>query len=286
MRDQSIVMYDQFQFESCNKLSLFRQDNMREQTKVKYQGIMSDGARKRMTKAIILLCESSQEKKVYNEFTGKNFKHRMSFITLTVSNSTKNLTGKEAYNLLLQHFLQWMRRTKKATTYIWKAELQKRGQIHYHITTPTFISYLALRLKWNELQQKAGLLDKYFEEHNHYNPNSTDIHEVRKIRDMAGYLCKEITKSVQNNESIGGKVWDCSTNLKVNKYFSLVSESMHDEFLYMAVENEACELFQGDHFSIYKFKEKPHKYILSDQQLKKYDEHLHKIRRDTNTPIL
>lgn len=286
MRDKTILVYDQYEGNVSNSLALRRSLNMKEINKNRYSGKMTGGAKKRLARAVILLCESTKEVKIYNEFTKKNFKHRMSFITLTVSNSTKNLTGKEAYNLLLQHFLQWLRRTKKATTYIWKAELQKRGQIHYHITTPTFISYLSIRLKWNELQQKARLLDQWYIEKKNYDPNSTDIHEVRKIRDMASYLVKEISKSIQNTESIGGKVWDCSMNLKVNKYFSLIGESMHEEFLMMAVNNKACEYYQGDRFSLYKFQEKPHNYILTDEQTKKYNDHLNLIRRDPQKILL
>ncbi len=251
-----------------------------------YTGVMTQGSKKRLAKAIVLLCESAKEMKVYNEFTKRNQKHIMSFITLTVSNSTRNLNSKEAYETLLQHFIQWMRRTKKATTYIWKAEFQKRGQIHYHITTPTFISYLAIRLKWNELQKRAGLLEEYYKEKKHYDPNSTDIHEVRKIKDMASYLVKEITKSVQNSKSLDGKVWDCSMNLKTNKYFTLAAESMHEEFLYLAAYNGACDYFKGDQYAIYKFTEKPHRYILDEKQMKNYNEHLKKIRRDPQTGIL
>lgn len=312
MRDKSILIYDQYEGSSNSALGTWRSLNMKKIREGKYNGTMSAGAKKRMTRAIVLLCESSQRQKVFNEFTKKNFMHQMSFITLTVADDTKNLNGREAYDKLLIHFLQWLRRTKKVTSYIWKAELQQRGQIHYHITTPTYISWLSIRTKWNILQKEAGLLDDFNKKFGHWNPNGTDVHEVRKIKDMASYLCKEIIKSCQNElvkfakvpeknvmnkklisatikkittayltklQGLNSKVWDCSTNLKTNKYFSLVSESMHEEFLMMAVNNEVCELYKGERFQIYKFAEKPHRFILNDEQMNKYNEHLQKIRR-------
>lgn len=286
MRDTSIIVYDEYCGPHNARLAEFRQKNIREIQKHQYGGRVSAGAKKRLTRAIVLLCESTQERKIYNEITNRNFKHRMSFITLTITTTERNLSGKEAYKLLLRPFLQWLRRQQKVTTYIWKAELQKRGQIHYHLTTPSYINCHRLKNAWNKFQQKAGLLEEWYQKKHHYNPNSTDIREVRKIKDVAAYMIKEICKSIQNEISIGGKVWDCSENLKQNKYFTLAAESMHHEFLQMAEENEACDTINGERFKVYKFEERPHNYILSDDQIKKYNQHLQKVRRDPQQQII
>ena len=217
-----------------------------------YSGKLSDGAKKRLGRAIDLLVQVATPQKIRNPTNGRYFTHRLSFITLTVS-STKNMTAREAYDKLLSPMLLYFRRSCRMTTYVWKAEVQKRGQIHYHITTPTYIQWRAIRDKWNYLQQAAGVIDDYRAEqlawhHNGFtprpeffkkwplaaqqkayekgmaenwtDPNSTDIHKVQSVQNLSGYLQKEFCKTIQNPDTVG-KIWDCSLNLKKFRYFAL-----------------------------------------------------------------
>jgi hypothetical protein len=250
---------------------------MQAQRATRYSGNMSQGAKKRLTKAITLLVQCTKKRLLYNEVSKRMVSHQLSFITLTVSDPQKKLSGKEAYSKLLSHFLAWMRRTKKINTYIWKAELQKNGQIHYHITTPAFINYQEIRDKWNNLQKKAGLLDKYIEAKGHSDANSTDIHSVRNIKDLSSYLIKYIAKSSQNKEQLGGKVWDCSDNLSKAKYHSLPMENHHKEFLDLAEDNDLCKVHHDDRFTIIKFFQPPEEYLLSAEEFKKYKAYLEVI---------
>ncbi len=243
--------------------------NMQQQQKKTYSGRLTQGAKKRLVKAVNLMVAGTRLRWIFNPINKRQQLHQLSFVTLTVSNAA-NLDGKTAYKLLLSHFLSWMRKTKGITTYIWKAELQERGQIHYHITCPDFVHYKEIRAKWNELQQKAGLLDAYFEEHGHYDPNSTDIHSAKKVRDMAAYMVKEIAKNCQNHEAIGGKVWDCSANLSEAKYFSVEMKQSQFDFLEAAVNEKRAEKFEGERFCIYKFKEQIAETLLTADDLSHY----------------
>jgi hypothetical protein len=247
------------------------------QREKKYSGNMSAGAKKRLTKAITLLVQCSKKRWIYNEVCKKMVLHQLAFITLTVSDPQQKLSGKEAYSKLLSHFLAWLRRTKKVNTYIWKAELQQNGQIHYHITTPAFINYQEIRDKWNNLQRKAGLLDKYAKEHKHFDANSTDVHAVHNINDMAAYLIKYIAKSEQNKEQLGGKVWDCTDNLSKAKYYSLPLADHHQKFIELAADNDLCKCHHEERFSIIKFFEPPEGYLLSEREFKEYRTYLEVI---------
>lgn len=272
MRHNAVLIYSQPQYHKGRKLSLFRISNMQEQRQQRYSGKLSPSAKKRLARATTLLVQSIKPAWIYNEVTKRQHLHKLSFITLTISDPTKKLTGKEAYKQLLSHFLQWLRRTKNCTTYIWKAELQINGQIHYHITTPSFINYQEIRDKWNNLQKKAGLLEKYHADKGHYNANSTDIHEVNNIENMAGYLIKYITKSYQNEISLGGKVWDCSQNLKKNNYFKVEVNQDHDYFLKLAVENDLATYYQGEQFLLYKFNEPVIEHLLTKKEYQQFRE--------------
>lgn len=190
-----------------------------------YAGSVSPGAKKRITKAVTLLVQSTQKKRVYNTVTGKMQDFRLNFVTLTVSSTTTILTAKEAHKILLEPFLLTARRKWGVKSYIWKAELQKRGQIHYHITTNTFIPWQLIRDTWNNLQRKNGLLDSYKEKYGHYNANSTDVHSVYKIQNLTAYLVKYMAKEEKDGGKTVGKVWDCSLNLKKCNYFTEMVDS-------------------------------------------------------------
>lgn len=279
VRDNAILLYNHPLPRQHSTSYQWKANNMAIQRTKRYSGKLSPSAKKRLAKATTLLCQSAKKKWIYNEVTKRYFFHQLSFITLTVSDHEQKLSGKEAYQKLLSHFLQWLRRTKEVTTYIWKAELQKNGQIHYHITTPSFINYQDIRDKWNNLQKRNGLLAKYFSDKGHYNPNSTDIHEVRNIDNIAAYLVKYITKESQNETTLGGKIWDCSLNLKQNNYFTTESCTDYESFMNYCVDQEAASVYHGERFSLYKFKEPPQKHVLTEKEYKRYKEFIHCIRQ-------
>lgn len=216
-----------------------------------YSGLLKPGTKKRLTKAIEMLVQSAEKKWVVNPKTGKQMPFRLSFMTLTVHNPGRVITGKEAHKNLLEPFLQWMRRQHNCYTYVWKAEHQKRGQIHYHITSTAFIHYKEIKDKWNSLNKKHGYLDKYFKKKGHYNAPSTQMKSVRKIKNIAEYLKKEMAKSYQNSKSIDGKVWDCSTNIKEIQYFN-ASGDKYAGRIFKMLADKTIQAVYTDHCAIYK----------------------------------
>jgi ribosomal protein L28 len=286
IRGKTVLVYQESQTDG-RKLQLFRSANMREQQKKVYSGRLTAGAKKRLTKAITLMVQGTRRRWISNPVTKKQSLHHLTFVTLTVSDSTKKLDGKTAYKQLLSGFLQWLRKTKGVNTYIWKAELQKNGQIHYHVTCPDWIHYREIRNKWNDLQKKAGLLDAYFEKKGHYDANSTDVHKVYRIKDVAGYLVKEIAKSCQNEKTLGGKVWDCTCNLSKAKYFDAYMKEETYLFMETAVNENLCTKYSAERFTIYRFnctEERIEEHLLPKDQLHNYQVWL-RVLRDSITFI-
>lgn len=282
---------------------------LKEAKKETYGGRLTKGAKKRMTKAIDLLVQSAKPTWGKNEVTNKRVKHTLSFITLTVSNDN-NISGHQGFELIFKHFLQWMRRTANVSTYIWKAEVQQRGQLHYHITTPSWIHYQQIRNKWNTLQRSAGVTNDYYNKYGTYDPNSTDIGEVRMTADLAGYMKKEFCKSIQNPyeqkkqkiedrfekkqitttkkeeemkelelEMKGwGKLWDCSQNLKREKYYTI--EESTDTYKLIKEEEKKGTITRNqlEQCTIFKVKNNETTKILNLNQIHQYDKLLYKIR--------
>lgn len=231
-----------------------------------YSGMLCPGAKKRLTKALEQLVMATRDKSraVVNPNTGKTYMFRLSFITLTLYSTDRHVTGKEAHKQCLEPFLQWMRRQYKTKLYVWKAELQKRGQIHYHITSDAYIPKEILQAKWNELQRRAGYLDSFYRKFGRYNAPSTEIKKVRKESRLAGYLVKEFTKTIQNGKSLGGKTWDCSLNLKHSNYFTEMESGYYISNLNRAIDQNRVEVVATDTCILYKMKNEPSVNLLTD----------------------
>lgn len=309
IRDGSAVMYHEQMFARrwCNNRQ--QRNQLLSVRKGRYCGKMTIGARKRMQKAVTLLCQAVKPKWIYNEVTKRYSFHKLTFITLTVT-SAENITARFAYDHLLSGFLQWLRKSKGVKTYVWKAELQKRGQIHYHITLPDFIHYEEIRREWNKLQKAAGLLDQWALDHGHFNPNSTDVHQVRHVKNLSSYIIKELGKSIDArklqmkkvveslvkageipqdqfekfvDEYTGdemlteGKIWDCSNNLSGAKYFSVVMSTHHQALIDGLIASGDCRMVSGDWWAIMYFNDTSPPDLLKKDERSKFDEHVANI---------
>lgn len=271
LRTQSIALFRKYTRYDGNKgvgLANFRRDG----AKKVYSGTVTTHAKRRIRKAVQVLNQISDWQQIYNPITMQQFNFRLTFITLTMPNSTCILSGKEAYQLLLKPFLQTMIRVYGMRDYIWKAELQKNGQIHYHITTNVFIRYDLIRRRWNTLLDKAGVLDAYKAKHGHSNPNSTDVHRVLNDDDIEGYMEKYISKACENSDSVGGKVWDCSMNLKQARLFEVevTPDNVHN--IVQCKEQLSKDEYINDYYEIHFFKTNIIRKVLHGWQHQLYDE--------------
>lgn len=189
-----------------------------------YQGKITSGSGKRIRKTVDLLLQISKKVIVWNPILEKKVPHTLSFITLTIPEQERKPEAQEGYKYLLGPWLLKMKRKARLNTYVWKAEFQKNGMLHYHITTPSWIHYQLIKDEWNNLLSTNNLLNEHFKNHRGQFPNSTDIHEVYKSKDLNHYLQKEISKNHQEKKTTG-KVWDCSMNLKKNKHYTTIEPS-------------------------------------------------------------
>lgn len=216
-----------------------------------YSGEMTEHGRRRILKSVDLLLQKSPTRRIYNPVRGGEHDFRINFVTLTIADE-RNRTAREGYDTCLKPFLRTARRKWGVEDYIWKAELQNRGQLHYHLTTNKFIHLDEIRTTWNSLQKKAGYLDSYARKHRHFNPNSTDVHAVWKVRNLGAYLGKYIAKNVSKNEEtakLNGKIWDCSNTLKIDRFSTELTQDMREE-LEDAAQHGQAKITHLEHCTI------------------------------------
>jgi len=105
------------------------------------------------------------ENKIHKDKAGtKYLNYKCSMITLTLS-STQTDTDTFITKKMLGLFLQNMRDKYDFRNYVWRAERQKNGNIHYHIITDSEVNYYVIRYVWNKIQNKFGYLKDYKEKY-------------------------------------------------------------------------------------------------------------------------
>lgn len=199
------------------------------------EGKVSDIARRKMSKALDYLLLMSNDKKVQSRHTGRHIQFKIAFITLTLPSKQMH-PDSEIKSKCLNQFLLEIKKHYQVLNYIWRAEKQKNGNLHFHIIVDKFIPWSELRDRWNRICNKLGYVDRYREElkkfhsngfqvrkdllnkwsykdqvkayekgkANDWNsPNSTDVHSVRKIINIKAYIAKYLTKNNEVNEETG-----------------------------------------------------------------------------------
>ena len=207
-------------------------------------GVISKRAAAKIKKGISWMLHLAADKEIVDNFHGKYFKFKLSFITLTLS-SQQIHSDNEIKSSLLNQFLVEARKKWNVVNYLWRAEPQINGNIHFHILCDKFIPWSELRDTWNRIQNKLGYVDRYRAEKREFfkggfkvrqdllqkwayknqleayrtgsrndwnSPNSSDIHSVVKIKNLPAYLAKYCVKNSEGRK-IEGSLWNLSESL-------------------------------------------------------------------------
>lgn len=252
-----------------------------------HHGLISPVAKKKITRAIDYLVYLSPKKKFSHPYYDRSRPFILNFITLTLS-SEQIHSDNEIKSCILEPFLNTCRQKWKITHYVWRAEKQKNGSIHFHIIANRFIPWNELRNCWNLHQQKLGYVTRYRDNqiawhregfkyrpelekswprskqlqaykdgilHDWNNPNSTDVHSLRFISDVRSYFVKYITKTAQS-ENITGRLWGCSYNLTDIKGARSFCEGSVSDEINTLVNTPGVTKFTGEYYTALYFDSK------------------------------
>jgi len=120
----------------------------------------------------------------------KGLKSHCAFITLTYG---KDFPSDHNSKKHLDSFLKRLRRLHPKCKYVWVAEKQKRGAIHYHILTPYYTPKNWVNSAWNEIVNN-------WQQENNFD-RQTLLPNVISVLSAGKYLAKYLSKEGQN---IGG----------------------------------------------------------------------------------
>lgn len=231
-----------------------KREIMLENRKTQYNGFMSACTKRKVKTIITSWYKSIEHGKLDTKNSKSTGKRKLTFATLTLSDEQKH-TDKFIKRKLLNRFLVEAKRRFNYVNYLWKAEKQKNGRIHFHIILDTYISNPALQLLWNSIQSDFGYLDNFFFTYKRYNPPSTHITQITSGKLAIEYILKYVGKVAGNSSGISlkieGRIWGCSDALKNLKPFRIAEDSRVIELLYKLSNHGKIEMFNGDYFTVF-----------------------------------
>jgi hypothetical protein len=174
---------------------------------------MSRAMQRRVMDSVNWLIYSSPWKKIYSKKWHSWSEWKVGFITLTMPSSCVGVSLKDFNEKMLRPWLTNMQRNYGLKLYVWKCEQQENGVWHAHITMNTFLHKTMIMRTWNALMKRRGYLDAYYKDNGNYDPPSTKVHAVRKIRDIGAYIAKYISKNSFDSKMQAGRLWGCSYEL-------------------------------------------------------------------------
>lgn len=216
----------------------------------KHRGKVSPKAMKDIKNSVNWLIHAAKQKMFFHKESNRTYSFKVNFITLTLPDSNKEISSATFQKELLEPLLATLRKGYGLKNYVWKLELQANGKIHAHLTTDTFIYWKDLRRLWNKRLASIGVIKAYKEKFsgcsfdqyvslcsdkdqrslndkriswerstaaNWSDPNSTDVHAVHQVKDLAAYISKYMAKDSDKLKDIKGRIWGCNYQISRNR---------------------------------------------------------------------
>lgn len=244
-------------------------------------GKVSSQARRKVSKGIEYLLFMANDKLLPDTAHGKNYNFKVAFITLTLP-SNQIHSDNEIKDKCLNQLLIELRQKHNVKNYIWRAEKQKNGNIHFHILVDKFIPWSELRDRWNRITNKLGYVDRYRDEMRRFHsegfkvreallknwdyksqvkayqkgkandwnsPNSTDIHSLYRINNVGRYITKYQTKDETDNE-VTGRIWGCNEELSNIRGGVDIADSVIKTEVEKIITLYGDNKYEGDYFTV------------------------------------
>ncbi len=205
----------------------------------KHRGVLSEKGRRNLNRSINNFLLSVDSDILIN---GKG-KDNIAFVTLTLpSSQIKSYSmhhikhyhsDKEIKSKCFNQFLTEIKENQGVKNFVWVAEKQINGNIHFHLLIDKNINSIYIRHLWNRIINKLGYVDRYakkmrklsFDDYKRLRskenksdeqllkayqygvntdwlqPNSTDIARLKKVQNIGAYISKYMTKGFGHSDN-------------------------------------------------------------------------------------
>lgn len=147
------------------------------------------------------------EVKNYKTKKGDIIQYKSSMITLTLPKKTE-IEPAEITKVALNNFITLLRKVSGMNNYVWKLELQKNGNVHYHIITDVEIDFFYIKKIWNNSLNLLGIIDEYSREQRKIKFSDYEqkrIEEFKKYKKIGKLSPTQIKNEIKRTWEIGQK---------------------------------------------------------------------------------
>ncbi|MCD9609790.1 rolling circle replication-associated protein [Tenacibaculum maritimum] len=222
----------------------------------------------------------------YSKKPDENDKY-LAFVTLTLPYAQMHTDAVLRCSLI--KFIDNLRKTYGVEHYVWKAEAQKNGNIHFHLIIDKYIDMDDIKRLWNKQLSKLGYIQKYaekrrkegfiykpfymykgvkvkskksYEEQKKYfeyeksigfsSPYSTEIKSLKDVSDTSAYIMKYMDKLELDKRPIIGKIWGCSNETKRLSYPKISEcDPLFQRVMQMISKSSFKLVLKDDFFSVH-----------------------------------
>ena len=281
-----------------------------------YSGTICSHSRKRLRKALNLLVAQAEWKTALMFKSNREFQFKVNFVTLTLPAAQGDVSDRYLKSKCLDPWIKTMKRRHGLRSYVWRAERQFNGNLHFHVTTDTYLPFDSLRDVWNHQLSKCRIMHDHISKHGHAHPNSTDVHSVQAIKNIAAYMVKYMSKTSKEHlrdvnkkrallgkspidpskhpfrkvphqpewdSPIDGKVWDCSQNLKRKDSCTSVIDNSIDRDLCMIADSVPDQCLSSEYCFMIYFRGAPPESFIQGELLQLWNDYLFRIRSVSET---
>ena len=123
------------------------------------------------------------------------------FATLTLP-VTQAHDDKHLKQYLLNPFIKALVRDLNVVHYLWRAEPQRNGNIHFHIFIDQYIEHEVLSIYWEHSLEQLGYISAFYAQTGSFFPPSEHIVKVPREGQLRDYIAKYLSKAQAKRRSV------------------------------------------------------------------------------------
>lgn len=187
-----------------------------EKRRIERTGYLSYKAQRDIKRRVDTWSETMKFYKKTRQQQKKKIDHLFTFVTLTYPSEQRHDDNFLKRNHL-NHFIIKSKRDYNIENYLWRAEVQKNGNIHFHLLYDKYIHHEKIKKDWNTIIEGDLYVSEYQKKNGNKEPNSTDIHGLKNVGNISSYISKYMSKTESEDDrrrKIEGNLHGCSDKIR------------------------------------------------------------------------
>jgi len=178
---------------------------------------------------------------------------RRYLIMITLTLAAKQIeSDNQIKRKYLNNFLIQLKKEHSGILYLWVAEKQKNGNIHFHIMADRWVSKIWISRVWLNVLATGNYINEFELKFNHRTPPSGHVRGQKNMTNPSKYLTKYVTKS-ENSIELEGHKWSCSNELLQIVNTKMPVKTWYAEYLYYYRKELKCKYYETDFMQVYYF---------------------------------